>query len=105
MSVDISDLSTVFIKSRIIATKNGAVYDPTADLVEIAFKPPGVDPTGPDWHAASWETAGATTFYARLLVGPVGGLVLAVGTYRMWVRVTDSPEVPVLQTPGFVRIS
>lgn len=104
MSVVISDLSTVFIKSRITATKNGTAYNPTADLVEVAFKTPGVDPAGPDWHAASWETAG-TAYYARLLVGPVGGLVLAVGTYRMWIRITDSPEVPVLEAPGTVRIS
>lgn len=104
MSVSISDLSTVFIKSRIVATKNGAAYNPTGDVVEVAFKLPGVDPAGPDWHAASWETAG-TAYYARLLVGPVGGLVLAVGTYIMWIRITDSPEVPVLDAPGFVRIT
>jgi hypothetical protein len=104
MSVSISDLSTVFIKSRIVATKNGAAYNPTGDVVEVAFKLPGVDPAGPDWHAASWETAG-TAYYARLLVGPAGGLVLTVGTYIMWIRITDSPEVPVLDAPGFVRIT
>lgn len=103
MSVVVSDLSTVFIKSRIRATKNGTTYDPTGDVVEVAFKAPGVDPAGPDWHAASWETAG-TSFYARLLVGPVGGLVLAAGTYKMWIRITDAPEVPVLEAPGTVRI-
>lgn len=104
MSVVISGLSTVFVKSRIIATKNGASYNPTGDTVEVAFKLPGVDPTGPDWHAASWESAGSA-YYARLLVGPAGGLVLTVGSYRMWVRITDAPEVPVLEAPGTVRIS
>lgn len=104
MSVTISDLSTVFVKSRITATKNGTSYNPTGDVVEVAFKLPGVDPSGPDWHAASWETAG-TAYYARLLVGPTGGLALAVGTYRMWVRITDAPEIPVLEVPGTVRIS
>lgn len=103
MSVVISDLSTVYVKSRIIATVNGATYNPTGDPVEVAFKPPGVDPAGPDWHAASWETAG-TSYHARLLVGPVGGLVLAAGTYKMWIRITDAPEVPVLEAPGTVRI-
>lgn len=104
MSVTISDLSTVYVKSRVIATKNGAAYDPTGDTVEVAFKAPGVDPTGPDWHAASWETSG-TNYYARLLVGPgAGGLVLAVGTYHMWVRITDNPETPVVEVPGTVRI-
>jgi hypothetical protein len=103
MSVVISDLSTVYVKSRIVATVNGTTYNPTGDTVEVAFKAPGVDPAGPDWHAASWETAG-TAFYARLLVGPVGGLVLAAGTYKMWVRITDAPEVPVLEAPGTVRV-
>jgi hypothetical protein len=103
MSVSMSDLSTEYIKSRITATKNGATYDPTGDVVEVAFKTPGVDPAALDWHAASWETAG-TAYYARLLVGPAGGLVLATGTYKMWIRVTDAPEVPVLEVPGAVRI-
>jgi hypothetical protein len=104
MSISVSDLSTVYIKSRIRATKNGATYDPTGDVVEVAFKTPGVDPAGPDWHAASWEAASSSVFYARLLVGPVGGLVLTVGTYKMWIRITDAPEVPVLEAPGTVRI-
>lgn len=103
MSVVISDLSTVYVKSKITATKNGTAYSPTGDAVEVAFKTPGVDPTGPDWHAATWETAG-TSYYARLLVGPAAGLVLAVGTYHMWIRITDNPEVPVLQAPGTVRV-
>lgn len=104
MSVTISDLSTVFVKSRITATKNGLDYNPTGDTVEVAFKAPGTDPAAPDWHAGTWETAGTNVYYVRLLVGPVGGLVLAAGTYRMWVRVTDSPEVPVIEVPGTVRI-
>lgn len=104
MSAVISDLSTVFVRSRILATVSGAIYNPTADVVEVAFKAPGVDPAGPDWHAASWETAG-TAYYARLLIGPAGGFVLAVGTYIMWIRITDAPEVPVLEAPGTVRIT
>ena len=26
-----------------------------------------------------------------------GGTALALGTYQVWVKITDSPEVPVLQ--------
>lgn len=104
MSVTISTLSTVYVKSRIMATKNGSVYNPTSDVIEVAFKGLGASPAAPDWHAAAWETAGTGVYYARLLVGPTGGLVLAAGTYRMWVRVTDSPEVPVIEVPGTVRI-
>ncbi len=43
----------------------------------------------PGW----WET----------LVGP-GNTVLAAGTWTVWVKVTDSPEIPVLQAPGVLTI-
>lgn len=99
----ISILSTVFVKSRITATKNGLTYNPTADVVEVAFVGPGVTPTPADWHAASWETGGIGVYYARLLVGPVAGLALPVGTYVMWARITDNPEVPALEA-GPLRI-
>ena len=99
----ISILSTVFVKSRIIATKNGLSYDPTGDVVEVAFVGPGVTPAPADWHAGTWETAGTGVYYARLLVGPVGGLVLAAAAYTMWVRITDNPEVPALEA-GPLRI-
>jgi hypothetical protein len=96
----ISILSTVFVKSRITATKNGLTYNPTADTAEIAFVGPGVTPAPGDWHAGTWETAGTGVYYARLLVGPVGGLVLATGAYTMWIRITDNPEVPALEAGG-----
>lgn len=105
MSVVISDLSTVFIKTRIMATKDGNVYNPTSDVVEVAFKAPGTDPATLDWQTASWETAGTNVFYARLLVGPAGGYVLPTGSYRMWIRVKDNPETPVMEAPGTIRIS
>lgn len=103
MSAAISVLSTVYVKARITAQKNGVYYDPTADLVEVAFVGPGVTPVPADWHVASWETAGTTVHYARLLVGPAG-LVLPTGTYVMWIRVTDAPEIPVLPAPGNLRV-
>jgi hypothetical protein len=101
--VVISALSTVYIKSRITATVNGATYNPTGDVVAVAFKAPGVSPAAPDWQTGSWEAAG-TSYFARLLVGPAALFQLAVGTYHMWIRITDSPEILVLQAPGTVRI-
>lgn len=100
-----SVLSTVYVKSRVTATVNGSTsYNPTGDPVEIAFKSPGVDPVAPDWAMGSWETVGTSGYYARLLVGPgPGGLNLAVGTYDMWIRVTDNPEIPVMQA-GPLRV-
>ena len=105
MSATKSVLSTVFIKSQITATVNGVYpYNPTADVVEAAFVAPGTNPGALDWKAATWETKG-TTYSARALVGPGPGAVinLPVGTYRMWVRITDNPEIPVLDA-GNVRV-
>lgn len=106
MSITKSSLSTVYIKSRVVATVDGVYpYDPTGNSVEVAFKLPGVNPAAPDWKAGSWEIQGAS-FFARLLVGPgVGAAIdLPVGTYRMWLRITSNPEVPVLEAPGNIRV-
>lgn len=99
-----SVLSTVYIKARVVARVNGAAYNPTADTVQAAFKAPGVSPGPGDWLAASWETSG-TSYFARVLVGPGAGAVvdLAVGTYDMWLKITDNPEIPVVEA-GTLRV-
>jgi len=99
--VTMSALSTKYIRSRVTATVGCTNYNPTGDVVEAAFAPPGVNPS--IWYAGSWETCG-TTFYARVLVGPAGTVPLVVGTYTMWLRITDAPEIPVLQV-GTLRIT
>lgn len=58
--------------------------DVSADPVEISFD------GGSTWHAAQHETGGV-----RILVGP-DQLLLPTGLLRVLVRITDSPEVPVL---------
>jgi hypothetical protein len=105
MSATKSVLSTVYFKSQVTATVNGVYpYNPTSDVVEAAFVAPGTNPAAPDWRLGSWETKG-TSYFARALVGPGPGAVidLPAGTYRMWVRVTDNPEIPVLEA-GNVRV-
>ena len=58
--------------------------------VEIAVMLPEARPLEEDWRTAEWS---GTT--ARILVGP-GAQELLPGTYKVWVRVTDVPEIPVL---------
>lgn len=103
-----SVLSTEFIPALVRAHvfNTATVYDPTADVVEAAFKSPGVNPTNPDWKAAAWVVPRFGQFFAVALVGPgVGAVIdLPVGTYKMWLRITDSPEVPVIPVDGFVRV-
>lgn len=108
MDFDKSTLSTVFIPARVQAHlfNTSIVYNPTGDTVEAAFKAPGVNPGALDWVAASWVTVNQNKFFALCLVGPgVGAAInLAAGTYRMWLRITDNPEVPVLAADGFVKV-
>ena len=98
----ISVLATLYVKSRVTATVGCSVYNPTGDVVEFAFPAPGVAPV--TWFTGSWETCNPSTFYARILVGPTGTVTLPVGTYDMWMRITDAPEVPVMQV-GTLRIA
>ena len=58
---------------------------------------PSGPPAGGDWKTASWETDATTTpptYYARCLVGPGGTVPLAPGTYMIWLKITDAPEIP-----------
>lgn len=89
-----------------VRSPNG--YDPTGDLLAFAFMPqtyPQPSPGSGDWHAGSWVTYPGPSYWAQVLVGPAnGGVALAVGTYLGWVKITDSPDVPVLQ-PFMVEIT
>jgi hypothetical protein len=92
--LELSALSTEYVKTSVIAIVNGTVIDPTSDTVQMAFPLRGVSPVAGDWKAGSWETVSGLR-YARCLVGPAGGTVtLAAGFYDCWLKVTDSPEVP-----------
>jgi hypothetical protein len=103
-----SVLSTEFIPARVQAHlfNTNIIYNPTGDVVEAAFKAPGVNPANPDWVAATWVTVNQSRFFALCLVGPgVGAAInLSAGTYKMWLRITDNPEVPVIPADGFVKI-
>ena len=87
-------LSTEYVRLQVAATVGGSTYNPTADTVQFAFPTSGVQPT--TWYSGSWETINGL-YYARCLVGPTGGVTtLTAGTtYDVWVKITDSPEVPV----------
>lgn len=53
---------------------------------------------------SSWTAAVVVDGHAAVLVGPGTGNALAPGTYRVWAKVTDSPEVPVVDC-GLVTIT
>ena len=89
----ISSLATEYVRYQITATIGGAAYTPTADTAQFAFVTSGNPVT---WYAGSWETIGGQ-YFARVLVGPgVGGVVtLTAGTWNVWCKITDNPEIPV----------
>lgn len=71
-----------------------------SQTVEIAVIDSGVEePAEADWNPADvWD---GTT--AKLLVGPSGTIELPDGTYQVWVRVTATPEIPVIRS-GLLEI-
>ena len=93
--MELSALSTEYVKVSVAAVVNGVTYNPTSDAVSMAFPARGAQPVSGDWKTGSWETISGT-YYARCLVGPSPGLVqFTVGSiYDCWLKVTDSPEVP-----------
>jgi hypothetical protein len=75
-----------------------ANVDPqTVGVVEMAFT------TARTAAEATWKTAAVVGDAVELLVGAGTTAVLAVGDYYVWVRIADTPEVPVELT-GRVRI-
>jgi hypothetical protein len=93
-----SVLSTLYVQVPVYVTlPNGTAYNPSADVVNLAFmpKPPDANPGSGDWHTGSWTTNPSGVPLAQCLVGPAnGGVLLTEGTYTVWVQVVDNPEVP-----------
>lgn len=98
--VAISHLGTEYVLIPIAATKAGAAYNPTADIVQFAFMPNQVQqPQTADWVNGSWETVSTNILYpynAKCLIGPSGATALTTGNYVIYLKITDSPEIPVL---------
>ena len=107
-SIGMSHLSTQYIFIPVNVTENGSLYNPTSDTVQFAFMPTATQvPQSGDWIAGSWNAVAANILYpyqAKCLVGPAGTITLGIGTYIIYVRITDNPEIPVLIS-GQLQIS
>ncbi|MEU5596683.1 hypothetical protein [Streptomyces sp. NPDC020298] len=91
--------SREYVQAEVTVNVQGQPYNPTADVVEFAFASVGGRPS--TWYAGGWDgTAsipGTNSYRAQVLVGPSsGGPALSPGRYAVWIRVTDSPERPVI---------
>lgn len=102
--------SLVHVMVPVAAKRNGVAVDPTSDTVQMAFldeDPETASPASDDWKTASWETNSAVTpnqYEAKCLVGTGGATTLTSGTWWVWVKVTDSPEAPVIYS-GRIRVT
>ena len=95
-----SALDTRYLAYPVDYVVGGTIQNPSADPVAFAFmpNPPSASPGVSDWHTGSWITTTSGIYAAQILLGPAnGGYVLPVGTYNVWIRITDNPEVPVEQ--------
>lgn len=91
----------------------GVLEDPTAATAEIGFS--AARETEPaSWNTAAWETSEKirlpvggtiveTPYKATILIG-TGATDLAEGLHAMWLRITDSPEVPI-RFVGFIEVT
>lgn len=95
MILELPALTSEYIRAKVSATEDGDAVDPTVDVVEFAFIAGKRAPESADWQTGSWETDATTTpnptYYARAIPSPA----LVAGTYRVWVRIHDSPELVV----------
>jgi hypothetical protein len=96
-----SSLSTQNIQVLVQVTSTDG-YNPTGDDVSFAFTNasafPAQSPGDDDWNPGTWVTYPGNLFYAQVLVGPENdGVVLSQGSWQCWLRVQDSPEIPVMQ--------
>jgi len=101
-SISISHLSLQYVNVPVKAlTISGTAYDPTGDTVTMAFMPQATQvPQSGDWQAAIWATRSGdilNPYAACCLVGPGGTIQLGIGTYIIYVKISDNPETPVLQ--------
>jgi len=100
--LEISTASLIYVKVPLLANKSGITYDPSGDVVQMAFSTSEHLGANPTWYAATWEAIVGGQL-ARCLVGTGGAVALAAGTYWVFVKVTDSPEAPVVMA-GPIRV-
>lgn len=95
----ISSASVDFVSAWVDSTANGGEgITLSSQAVAIALIPVGSgDPTdATTWFGASWTGPVGTSREAAILIGPGTSHVIAEGEWSVWVKVTDSPTIPVI---------
>lgn len=101
MDVRIPSSSIVIYRQEIHAAD-----DPTGLPVSMAVTPHDTEPEAADFRTAAWLTEDGRC-YATVLIGQTGTGIgpLTEGIYKSWVKVTDVPEIPVLESVNYLVIT
>jgi len=106
-TISMSHLSLKYYIVPVAATKAGASHNPTGDVVQFAFMPTATQVPGPsDLVSGSWDTNPSSVLFpysAKCLVGPGGTITLGIGTWVVYQKTTDSPEIP-YDIVGYLQI-
>ena len=100
MALSMSVLSTQEVIVPVSAISPSGPIDPSSDPLAFAFVSVGAEPGSGDWVTGTWGGQLNGMYWAQCLVGPaagVSGTVLSIGSYAIWYKITDNPEVPVQQ--------
>lgn len=100
MSAQQPSISVEYARVRI--TANVSLSSQTVELAFMGSRT--TEPGDSDWVTATWLGDAGTTRDAGVLVGP-GQHVLAEGSYWVWFRVTDTPEIPARYAAGQLTIT
>lgn len=99
--VRIASSSRVIYRHEITAAE-----DPTGLSVSMAVMPYGDEPEAADFKTAAWLTEGGRHFAIVLIGDPATGIgALVEGIYKSWVKITDIPEIPVLESTNYLVIT
>lgn len=76
----------------------------TGMTVHMAIVIADSEPTSGDWKTAAWDGADGDAD-AKILIGTGSSIgALTEGLYGVWVKITATPEIPVIYT-GRIRIT
>ncbi len=97
-TIGMSHLSLKYYVVPVAATKDGVPVNPTSDLLQFAFMPtPTQVPQPSDLVTGVWGTNPRSLLFpwnAKCLVGPGGTITLGTGTWIVYQKTTDNPEIP-----------
>jgi hypothetical protein len=97
--VAIARIPAISVEYVKVAVTGPTGVDLTELDVELAVVDDGQIPDTFDWQAGVWIGTSAA-----VLIGPGSDLELDQGTYDVYVKITSSPEIPVLPS-GSIHIT